>query len=263
MEEREGFVKDSKVAFKGVLNGILGSVLYQLIILLLVSAVITFSVGSRNPDASSTELETLVNQVYNSFPVSILISCLTSIATLIVFVVIIKYDTFKELCRKAFNLKVLKYGCLCALCIMGVSILYNGLIEVIFNLEEGGNANQENVVALIKSNALLGFLSVVILAPIVEELTYRYCIFGGLIKYKKWMAYAVAGIVFMAMHGISSYMEAGAFNNAFLKELIYLPPYLFSGLALAYVYDRTNNIGTSALAHALNNLVSFLAIVCL
>ena len=87
--------------------------------------------------------------------------------------------------------------------------------------------------------------------------------FGGLCKYKKIVAYVVTAFVFMAMHGISSYGQAGGFNKEFLIELVYLPPYLFSGLALAYVYDKTNNIGSSTLAHIINNLISFLAIVCL
>lgn len=263
MEEREGFIKDSSMAVKGGLNGIIGNVVYQFIVLMIISIFVSSVVAVKNPDVTGDNLQILVDKVYEGFPFSILISCLTSFITLIVFGVILKFETLKELFIKAFNKKTLKYGIICAICIMGVSIFYNSIVENVFKIGEGGNANQEGVVELIKSNVFLGFLSVVILAPIVEELTYRYCVFGGLLKYKKIVAYLVASLVFMAMHGISSYTSAGGFNKEFLIELVYLPPYLFSGLALAYVYDKSANIGSSTLAHFINNLVSFLAIVCL
>jgi hypothetical protein len=46
-------------------------------------------------------------------------------------------------------------------------------------------------------------------------------VFGGLINYKKVIAYLLASFVFMAMHGVSSYCSAGGFNKEFLIELIY------------------------------------------
>lgn len=261
MQEKEGFVKDSKIAFKGVLNGLFGSLIYEIIITLFISFFVTFKVSSQNPGVLSEELDLLLEQEYAAFPYSILISCLSSLAAFLVFVLIIKWDVIKDLFKKALNLKTLKYGVICALCIMGFSIIYNNLAVIIFGLSDGGNANQEVVTNLIKSNVLLGFMSVVVLAPLVEELTYRYCMFGEVSKYKKWLGYLVSGGIFMLMHGVASFNEAGGFNLAFVKELIYLPPYLFSGLALCYVYDKTENVGTSVLAHFLNNFVSFLLVV--
>ena len=263
MEEREGFVKDSKVAVKGIVNGVFGSVIYEIIIVMLLSFVLTFIVSAKNPGASQSELQGLVDSAYNSFPYSILLSCLSSSVTLVAFVVIIKKDAFINLFKKAFNLKVLKSGLIAGVCLMGFSVVYNNLAMIIFDLESSGNANQEAVVTMVKSSVILGFLSVVVLAPVVEELTYRYCLFGEISKKNKLIAYLVSGIIFMAMHAIASYSQAGGLNKEFLIELIYLPPYLFSGLALCYVYDKTNNIGSSVVAHMLNNLVSFLAIVLL
>lgn len=257
--EREGFIKDSKSAILGVINGIIGSVVYELIIIMLIS----FVVSINNIDATGNQLQILVQQVYDSFPLSISISCLSGAATLVVFVFIFKWNNFKKLFKRFWDIKVVKYAFLCAFCMMVFSVVYNSIVEIVFELGVGGNANQENVVDLIKSNALLGFISVVVLAPIVEELTYRYCLFGGVCKYRKWVAYLVAGVAFMAMHGISSYVSAGGLNSEFLLELVYLPPYLFSGLALSFVYDKSNNLGSSVLAHSLNNLVAFLSIICL
>ena len=187
MEERKGFVENSKVAIKGTANGIFGAFVYELIITMLFSVFVSTIVTSKNPGLTESELSTLINNTFDSFPFSILIMCVSSLVTLAVFVVIIKFDKFKQLIKDCIGFKPLKYGAICALCIMGFSILYNSAIIELFNLGDTGNANQEGVTNLIKSNAFLGFLSVVVLAPIVEELTYRYCLFGGTIKKKKWI----------------------------------------------------------------------------
>ena len=100
---------------------------------------------------NNTFLEILVNKAYDSFPYGILIGCLSSLVALIVFIIIIKKDTFKNLCKKAITLKTLKYGAIAALCMMGFSIVYNNLAVEIFNLDSVGNANQEAVTEMIKS----------------------------------------------------------------------------------------------------------------
>jgi len=263
MEEKEGFVKNSKIAMYGVLNGILGSVVYEIVLLFIVSFFVVGIISGQNPNASSEELQELVNNAYDSMHYQAGMSFLISLVTLIVFIVIIKFDTFKELCKKAINSKTIKYGIITALAIMGFTIVYKLAVINIFNLESGDNANQDSVEMLVRGSPFLGFILVVLLAPSTEELTYRYCMFGEISKRKKWLGYLTSGLVFMAMHGVASYTAAGGFNSEFAMELIYLPPYLFSGLALCYAYDKTNNIGSSFVAHLFNNLVSFLSIVCL
>ena len=142
MEEREGFIKDSKLAIKGALNGFLGSMIYELLIVLLFSIVISSVVSANNPNASSEQLKELVDVAYNSFPFSILISCLTSLVTLVVFVAVLKIDTFKKILKRLFDVKVVKYGFIGALCIMGFSIFYNSVAHIAFGLKDTGNANQ-------------------------------------------------------------------------------------------------------------------------
>ena len=45
-------------------------------------------------------------------------------------------------------------------------------------------------------------------------------------------------------------------NVDIVRELLLLPPYMFSGIILAYAYDKTDNLSTSTAIHALNNLIS-------
>ena len=262
MEEKDGFVENTKIAIKGIGNGIFGSIIYELLLYFLVSMIVMMAVASKNPNATQDELNNLVNNVFDSFSFNIIIGCLVSFITLIVFVYIIEFSKFKQLCKKAINLKTLKYGIIGSLCIMGFSIIYNSSIISIFNLDNTGNSNQESVVGLIKSNVFFGFMSVVVFAPIVEELTYRYCLFGAIAKKRKRIGYLVSAIVFGLMHGISSVMEYG-FGKELLSEMLYLPPYLFSGLALCYLYDKSENLGSSVIAHMINNLISFLGVICL
>lgn len=261
MEEKEAFVENSKVAIKGVANGLIGSTLYQIILTLLFSIVITFFVSSQNPQATADEINNLVNNYFNS-SFNILITCLASIITLVLFVFIIGFKKCISVFKNFFTFKTLKYGILCAVAIMAFSIVYNSIIISSFNLEGAGNSNQEGVIELIKSNVFFGFVSVVLLAPVVEELTYRYCLFGIMAKNKKWIAYAVSGLLFGLMHCVSSVMEYGL-SRELLMDMLYLPPYVFSGLALCYVYDKSNILGSSVCAHFLNNLISFLGIICL
>jgi membrane protease YdiL (CAAX protease family) len=98
----------------------------------------------------------------------------------------------------------------------------------------------------------------VIMAPILEEITYRYFLFGGIAKYNRKWAIVISGFIFMAVHAVASFTQD--VDNIF-REIILLPPYMFSGMALAYAYDKSENLATSTIIHSLNNLISF--ILCL
>lgn len=261
--EKENFIKDSKVAIKGTLNGIIGSFVYEIILSFFVLIVVSNIVSSNNVIVSDEQLNLLVNDVYLKYPIDIVVSCVASIITVIVFAYLLGFKKIKEIFTKAFNSKTLKWGLVIGISLISVSIIYNSSIMNIFDLESTGNENQNNVINMIGTSSIFGFLSVAILAPVVEELTFRYCVFGGLYTKSKKFAYIVSAFVFMGMHAIASLIGAGGFNMDFLKELIYLPPYLIAGLLLCYAYDKTDNLGSSMIAHALNNLVSFLSIVLL
>lgn len=258
---RENLVKNSSIAVKGILNGVIGSTIYSILVSVVVSIVLTAVITSSNPNVGEEVLEGIFNDKYDTLHLNMVITCVSSLIALLVFIFLIKKEEMVSLLKNLFKSKTLKYGVITALCLIGFSIVYNVCITSLFNLDSAGNANQESVTSLIKDSPILGFVAVVLLAPIVEELTYRYCLFGELSKKKKWVAYLVSGVLFMAMHAISSFSKAGGFNKAFLLELIYLPPYLFSGLALCYAYDKSGYLGSSVFAHSFNNLLSFLMVL--
>ena len=189
MEEKKNFINNSKLALKGFLNGVVGAIVYEFLIIMFVTMVVSVSVASNNPGATQEELNVLSSNVFDSFPFSILVTCLSSLVTFIVFGFLIGFNKFKEIFKQTFSKNAFKYGLIGLGAVVAVSVIYNSVIMVAFKLDGAGNSNQQLVVELIKSNLFLGFLSVVILAPIVEELTYRYCLFGGIYKKSKWAVF--------------------------------------------------------------------------
>ena len=261
MNEKVEFVENSQIAFKGTVNGIIGSYIYNIIIALFFSIAASTIIAGQNPNIAQEELSILSENYYvDNF--SVLATCLGSIATLVTSIFIMKFTKFKEICKKAINSKTVLYGVVGVLAILIFQLAFKGF-NYLIGLDSSGNSNQDSVVELILSKPFLGFLLVVLLSPVVEEIIYRYFLFGGLRnKKKKWIAYVVASLIFMFMHSISSFIEYGL-SKELLVDLLYLPGYLTSGLILCYVYDKSENLGSSYIAHTINNLLAFLAAILL
>lgn len=261
MNEKVEFVENSQIAFKGTINGIIGSYIYNVIIAVFFSIVASTIVAGQNTGMGQEELSLLAEDYYVS-KFSILATCLGSVVTLVTSIIIMKFSKFKEICKKAINSKSVLYGVAGFFAIIMFQLIFN-VFHSFIGLDSSGNSNQDSVVNLILNNPLLGFALVVVLSPIVEEIVYRYFLFGGLVKSKKkWVAYVVASLIFMFMHSISSFTEYG-FSKELLMEFLYLPGYLTSGLILCYVYDKSENLGSSYIAHTLNNLLAFLGAILL
>lgn len=132
---------------------------------------------------------------------------------------------------------------------------YNLFISLLGVEVGGGNTNQVGIVEYINNVPVLSFIAFVIVGPILEEITYRYFLFGGLRKFNPTMAIIVSGAIFMLVHGVAGFISGGA--NIF-REILLLPPYMFSGCMLAYSYHKTDNLAVSSSIHILNNLLSFI-----
>lgn len=89
------------------------------------------------------------------------------------------------------------------------------------------------------------FAAVTIVAPVVEELTYRGLGFTLLFPYGRWTAILSTGVLFGLAHGL----------------LIALPVLVIFGIAVAWVRDRTNSVYPGMLLHGTFNGVALLASV--
>jgi len=81
------------------------------------------------------------------------------------------------------------------------------------------------------------FLVVAVLAPVVEELTYRGLGFSLLAPYGTWVAILVTGVLFGAAHGL----VAG------------LPVLTIFGIVVAWLRSRTGSVYPSMLLHGVFN----------
>jgi len=100
-------------------------------------------------------------------------------------------------------------------------------------------------------DAYLGIIAIVVIAPIVEEITFRGFIFGGL-KNRLGTTWAVvaSSVVFALAHTLS----VGG-------SILLLGPSLFiAGVALALVYQRTKSLYPGMALHASFNLIAVILI---
>ena len=96
---------------------------------------------------------------------------------------------------------------------------------------------------------LLGFISVVVVAPIIEEFLFRGFLYSQLRRsfLKDWGAVAVSSLVWTAIH---FQYEVGILFFLFLF-----------GLFLGYFRIKYNSLLIPVALHALNNLIAFILII--
>ncbi len=87
------------------------------------------------------------------------------------------------------------------------------------------------------------FITAGILAPIVEELTFRKAI-GGIFK-NKWLFCFISGLIFGLLHVLG--------NASSWYEYLYVISYGGLGFFFAYAYQETGTIFTSISMHMLHN----------
>ena len=91
------------------------------------------------------------------------------------------------------------------------------------------------------------FLTVAVIAPVVEELTYRGLGYSLLAPYGAWVAVAVTGILFGASHGL----------------LVALPILAFFGLVVGWLRMKTDSVYPSMILHGIFNGVALVVSVTL
>ena len=129
-------------------------------------------------------------------------------------------------------------------------------IGIIINLFRGSsdvNANESMIRLLADNYYIPMFIVTVFCAPIVEEITYRLCVFGFLNKKNKWLALIVSALIFAFLH-----FDFTATGDDMINELWNLPTYIYSGVVLALAYSREGRLSDSIVAHAMNNMLSML-----
>lgn len=137
------------------------------------------------------------------------------------------------------------------------SFVYN-IILMLFNYQDT-STNQSSINEMIASTPLLAFLFVCVLAPLIEEIIFRFGLFRALSKINDKLAIALTTLIFAFMHMIISIQEGGW--ELFVHDLPTFPAYLIGAFAFTFAYYKTKNIATPICAHFINNAFSFFAIL--
>lgn len=239
------------------LNGFYGIICYlvsffivgmlvQLGVTYIYSAITNFSFNEivGNSDSIFVEGTTLYNAHYGSQAVSNLVIYLILFFSLIFIFRKELVEDFKKL-----KSKILKS--LIIMVVFGIVLYFSSyLISLLYGkFGIGDSNNQELIVRMVKINPFVVFFSVVILAPVSEELIFRKSIYN--VTNNKVVFYICSTLIFGLIHMTSTSTEN------MLNWFLMLIPYCLSGLILATAYERTDNIYVSIVAHAINNLVAY------
>ncbi len=114
-----------------------------------------------------------------------------------------------------------------------------------FVLNAGGATNEKMVQEMITTLPILMLINAGIIAPIIEELTFRKAFKNAF--QNKWVFILSSGLIFGGLHVITSFSTP--------LELLYIIPYSSLGISFAYMYYKTNTIYTSISMHIIHNTV--------
>ena len=123
-----------------------------------------------------------------------------------------------------------------------IAMVISNLIIGLF-ITQAQAGNEEGVQELIHSSGVLSVIAIGILAPIIEELTFRKS-FREVFNHRILFVLA-SGLIFGGLHVVLS------LNS--LWDLFYIIPYSSLGIAFGYMYQKTDNIYTSIIMHMFHN----------
>ena len=144
--------------------------------------------------------------------------------------------------------------------------IFSGLLATGLSLLIGSSTTSENQAGIeqaFQGGAFFMFITVVILAPLVEELVYRKAIFS-VFKNKK-VAFNISLLTFAFIHLISELIAliVGGFTLMGLVNVLVLAiPYVAMGAFLTYIYKKNDeNVVLVILLHAFSNFISAIGLI--
>ena len=125
-----------------------------------------------------------------------------------------------------------------------VSNIVGTTVTTIIGLLKGSAVNNGVVTVVSNGNMLVNFVSMVVLAPIVEELVFRKLIIDRTAQYGQTVAIIASGLMFGLFHGN-------------LNQFAYA---LVLGCFFAFIYLRTGNIKITIAMHAILNFMGSMVV---
>lgn len=142
------------------------------------------------------------------------------------------------------SLKTLGKYALISLGASGISVLWLFLVQFLSNYSHFIKNSLESFIertSIFNGEPILAFISVVILAPIVEELIFRGVVFNEVAKSKGGaLPIIVSALLFGLAHG----------------EPVQIVYTFIGGLIFGFVYSKTHSLPVVMFLHMLNNLLA-------
>ncbi len=222
-------VNESAPVLKQILFFVIGSFGFQLI-----GTLISAIIGTKI-DSESLLYKTVVN--YSAYGI------------LFIILVLLVWSYWKTI-AKAFKNKRTYIGFAIGIGLIAFNLAYSNILAIA-GVES--NANQQDLVEMVKSSKALGILLIGITGPICEEITYRLGLFDFLKRIHIALAYVACAIFFGFIHFDFT-------NASSVSEWINIPNYVICGAILCLANDRFG-IGASMIAHIMNNVASLILIL--
>lgn len=154
---------------------------------------------------------------------------------------------------KTMGLQCLRYAGLGFLAYWAMNIV---VFSVILALDPNfANLNNEAVGTMAQDHFELMAIATVLLVPLAEELVFRGLIFQGLHRRSRLLAYTVSASAFGVIHLIGYFGDLDLVHG-----LMSFAQYLPAGIALGWVYEKTDTICTPILMHMIVNFVGIFAV---
>lgn len=131
--------------------------------------------------------------------------------------------------------------------LIGLIIMGTSNVLITFLATGAQASNEMGVQTMIHGAPLASFLAAGILAPIIEELTFRKSFFDALKN--KWLFILTSGLIFGGLHVISA---------TSWQDFLFIIPYSSLGVAFAAMVYNRKNILTSISMHMIHNVALIL-----
>lgn len=239
--------KENKLLFVSNKEGII--ITFLGLIGLSIFATIIVQIFKAFIDLETVSEESLV--IYNCY-----VNVLAYLCVFIILPFILRKNKIKQMFSQFTSFEAIVEGIALGFVLIAANIGWSMIVINVFNITSV-NDNQNSIIPMIHSRPILSCALLVIFAPVIEELTYRYALFGALYKKNRLLAYAVTMFIFGMIHFSFQYETM----QDFIVEIANIPGYFIAGGILCYCYERKGSLATSIVAHATNNLISFLATI--
>ena len=203
-----------------------------------VALIISIIVSSFIKDTESVEFATTVNAA--------------SYITITFSLIVILWKHLKTILKKFKIISAIGWGALSFLVMLLLLRIWSMIADLLPE-PKYLNENEKGVRDMVRNYPTISFFIVCVMAPIVEELTYRVGLFSLCNRKNRILAYTVTCIVFTLLH--IKYTDTD-----FYSEIMAVPSYLIGAIVLTASYDYFGLPG-SLTTHIVNNTINYIVIL--